>query len=141
MGWFRWKNGGSFGKERPVSKSALFVSSRLLLLNKLLEDGNTLFKKERLSEAAHRYQYALRRMPSDTSRNRSTFEQLSVHLLLNLSRCKRKAGHLTEAVEMANKVMGHPLEFGAKFCGEGTTVLTISSNLSKEKNDLFAEKK
>ena len=84
---------------------------RILLLNKLLEDGNTLFKKEKLKEASHRYQYALRRMPSLTnmSRNKSTFETLTVHLLLNLSRCKRKSGHITEAVEMANKVLRiHP---------------------------------
>ena len=79
----------------------------LLLLNKLLEDGNTLFKKEKLKEAAHRYQYALRRMPSLTNmnRNKTTFETLTVHLLLNLSRCKRKSGHITDAVEMANRVL------------------------------------
>ena len=39
------------------------------------------------------------------SRNKSTFETLTVHLLLNLSRCKRKSGQITEAVEMANKVL------------------------------------
>ena len=79
----------------------------ILLLNKLLEDGNTLFKKEKLKEAAHRYQYALRRMPplTNMSRNKSTFETLTVHLLLNLSRCKRKSGQITEAVDMANKVL------------------------------------
>ena len=66
-----------------------------------------MFKKEKLKEAAHRYQYALRRMPSLTnmSRNKSTFETLTVHLLLNLSRCKRKSGQITEAVDMANKVL------------------------------------
>ena len=39
------------------------------------------------------------------SRNKSTFETLTVHLLLNLSRCKRKSGQITEAVDMANKVL------------------------------------
>ena len=77
------------------------------MLNKLLEDGNTLFKKDKLKDAAHRYQYALRRMPSLTNmnRNKTTFETLTVHLLLNLSRCKRKSGQITEAVEMANRVL------------------------------------
>lgn len=91
----------------------------MLLLNKLLEDGNTLFRKDRLAEAAHRYQYALRRMPSLTNltrKNRSTFETLSVHLLLNLSRCKRKKGDLTEAVDLANRVLHiHPNSFEAHY--------------------------
>jgi hypothetical protein len=84
---------------------------RLLLLNKLLEDGNTLFKKDLISEAAHRYQYALRRIPSATtggnlkSGTKTTFDQLSVHLLLNLSRCKRKCGQFVEALELADKVL------------------------------------
>lgn len=71
-----------------------------------------------MNEAAHRYNYALRRMPSlhNMSRNRSTFEQLSIHLLLNLSRCKRKGGHYTEAIELANKVLGfNPNSFEAHY--------------------------
>lgn len=84
---------------------------RLLLLNKLLDDGNTLFKKDQLGEAAHRYQYALRKLPSvlgntaNKSATKATFEQLNVHLLLNLSRCKRKSGHVEEALDLANKVL------------------------------------
>ncbi len=38
---------------------------RLVLLNKLLEDGNTLFRHGRLGEAAYRYEYALKRLPRD----------------------------------------------------------------------------
>ena len=33
------------------------------MLNKLLEDGNTLYRKNRFEEAAHRYGYAVRRIP------------------------------------------------------------------------------
>ncbi|XP_049533516.1 protein TANC2 isoform X2 [Anopheles darlingi] len=36
----------------------------LILLNKLLEDGNTLYRKNRLQEASHRYQYALKKIPA-----------------------------------------------------------------------------
>ncbi|KFB34853.1 AGAP004244-PA-like protein [Anopheles sinensis] len=36
----------------------------LILLNKLLEDGNTLYRKNRLQEASHRYQYALKKIPT-----------------------------------------------------------------------------
>ncbi len=35
----------------------------MILLNKLLEDGNTLYRRGRHEEAAHRYSYALKRLP------------------------------------------------------------------------------
>lgn len=65
---------------------------RLILLNKLLEDGNVLYRKNRLREAAHRYQYALRKFPTDDlpPEHIPTFHQLRVNFLLNQSRCKRK---------------------------------------------------
>ena len=75
---------------------------RLILLNKLLEDGNTLYRKNRFEEAAHRYQYAIKRCPVD---DKETFEQLKVHLYLNLSRCKRKQSLYAEAVELASAVL------------------------------------
>lgn len=89
----------------------------MLLLNKLLEDGNTLFRKGSLSEAAHRYQYALRRLPNNMAgQHRPIFEQLQIHLLLNLSRCKRKAGLFAEAVELADKVLKvNPLNYEAHY--------------------------
>lgn len=61
-------------------------------MNKLLEDGNILYRKNRLQEAAHRYQYALRKLPSNVSHGEysGTFLQLKVNFLLNHSRCKRK---------------------------------------------------
>ena len=106
----------------------LYFSFRLLLLNKLLDDGNTLFRKDQVNEAAHRYQYALRKLPSvlastlsgssksSGSVTKATFEQLNVHLLLNLSRCKRKTGHLEEALDLANKVLHlQPANFEAHY--------------------------
>lgn len=69
----------------------MFVSFRLILLNKLLEDGNILYRKSRLREAAHRYQYALKKFPNDDQgEHNSTFRQLRINFLLNQSRCKRK---------------------------------------------------
>lgn len=75
----------------------------LILLNKLLEDGNVLYRKGRLKEASHRYAYALRKFPSPPSQEQDqdkdqdhlllhlpTFAQLRLNFLLNLSRCKRK---------------------------------------------------
>ena len=107
------------------------------MLNKLLEDGNTLYRKNRFDEAAHRYGYAVRRIPINNSTNNnsldtndlsfkenesnasdnnterenhnqnmsdeesvspisSTFSQLKVHLLLNLSRCQRRLGKFSK---------------------------------------------
>lgn len=62
---------------------------RLVLLNKLLEDGNTLYRKGRLKEAAYRYTYALNKFPPENELD-STFKQLQINFYLNTSRCKRK---------------------------------------------------
>ena len=85
------------------------------MLNKLLEDGNTLFRKGRLTDAAYRYEYALRRLPRlrpDAAASTTTittsediFAQLKTHLLLNLSRTKRKLGLYQEAEKCAGQVL------------------------------------
>lgn len=62
---------------------------RLVLLNKLLEDGNVLYRKSRLREAAHRYSYALSKFPPADELD-ATFKQLRLNFMLNYSRCKRK---------------------------------------------------
>lgn len=74
----------------------------IILLNKLLEDGNVLYRKNRLKEASHRYAYALRKFPASPEEDcqgqeqghmmlqLQTFTQLRLNFLLNLSRCKRK---------------------------------------------------
>lgn len=65
------------------------LNCRLVLLNKLLEDGNVLYRKSRLREAAHRYNYALSKFPQNQELD-PTFKQLRLNFLLNFSRCKRK---------------------------------------------------
>ncbi|KAG5879492.1 hypothetical protein JTB14_026360 [Gonioctena quinquepunctata] len=78
----------------------------LILLNKLLEDGNILYRKSRLREAAHRYQYALKKFPADDqAEHNKTFQHLKINFLLNFSRCKRKLNEPQEAVELANQVL------------------------------------
>ena len=54
-------------------KSLIFLN-RLILLNKLLEDGNTLYRKNRFDEAAHRYGYAVRRIPINNSTNNNSLD-------------------------------------------------------------------
>lgn len=102
------------------------------MLNKLLEDGNTLYRKGRHQEAAHRYNYAIRRLPVNGNNNNNmgennkaalavddddvnkvdndddeaeTFERLRLHLLLNLSRCQRKLGDWEAAERSATDVI------------------------------------
>lgn len=78
----------------------------LILLNKLLEDGNTLYRQGRLPEAAHRYRYAIRRLPRAGHESlAATFVTLRTHLLLNLSRCERRLGRHSEAVALASQVI------------------------------------
>lgn len=83
------------------SNSHSHFQSRIVLLNKLLEDGNVLYRKNRLIEASHRYQYALKKIPSDLQApptedgnedyaHIATYQQLKFNFLINLSRCKRK---------------------------------------------------
>ncbi|XP_066156295.1 protein TANC2 isoform X3 [Euwallacea fornicatus] len=78
----------------------------LILLNKLLEDGNVLYRKSRLKEAAHRYQYALKKFPTDDQgEHNQAFHQLQINFLLNFSRCKRKLNEPEEAIELANEAV------------------------------------
>lgn len=80
--------------ESNLLKSCLLtyiICFRLILLNKLLEDGNVLYRKSRLREAAHRYQYALKKFPTENQgEHNKAFHQLKINFLLNYSRCKRK---------------------------------------------------
>ena len=102
--------------------SDFFLLFRLLLLNKLLEDGNTLFRKGRLTDASYRYEYALRRLPrlrpdaassesavaaanTKSTASEDIFAQMKTHLLLNLSRTKRKLGLYKEAEDFAAQVL------------------------------------
>ncbi|XP_029056445.1 protein TANC2 isoform X1 [Osmia bicornis bicornis] len=89
----------------------------LILLNKLLEDGNVLYRKNRLKEASHRYAYALRKFPASPEEDcqgqeqghmmlqLQTFAQLRLNFLLNLSRCKRKMNECAEAIELADEAL------------------------------------
>uniref|UniRef100_A0A8C4IED3 Tetratricopeptide repeat, ankyrin repeat and coiled-coil containing 2a n=1 Tax=Dicentrarchus labrax TaxID=13489 RepID=A0A8C4IED3_DICLA len=59
----------------------------MVLLSKLMQEGDRLYKQGKVREAAHSYQSALQKFPGDELK---TFRQLRVCVLLNLSRCHRK---------------------------------------------------
>ena len=68
-----------------------------------------------MTDAAYRYEYALRRLPrlrpseaanaASNSNSEDIFAQLKTHLLLNLSRTKRKIGNFKEAEATASEVI------------------------------------
>ena len=80
---------------------------QVILLNKLLDDGNTLYRQQRLLEAAHRYRYALKRLTTIDQAGdlRETFVQLETNLLLNLSRAERRRGNNLTALQLSSRVL------------------------------------
>uniref|UniRef100_A0A8C3EWR7 Tetratricopeptide repeat, ankyrin repeat and coiled-coil containing 1 n=1 Tax=Corvus moneduloides TaxID=1196302 RepID=A0A8C3EWR7_CORMO len=78
----------------------------LILLQKLMDEGNTLYKKGKMKEAAQRYQYALRKFPREGfGEETKAFTELRVSLYLNLSRCRRKTNDFGMAEEFATKAL------------------------------------
>ncbi|XP_041117966.1 protein TANC1-like isoform X2 [Polyodon spathula] len=78
----------------------------IILLQKLMEEGNVLYKKGQMKEAAQRYQYALRKFPREGfGDDLKAFKELRVSLYLNLSRCRRKTNDFGMAEEFATKAL------------------------------------
>ena len=83
---------------------------RIILLNKLLQDGNTLYKKKDMEGAALRYSYASKRVPTASQGSyQKMFVQLKMHLLLNLCECKVRMSDYGAAISLATEVIvQHP---------------------------------
>uniref|UniRef100_A0A8C9V5R2 Tetratricopeptide repeat, ankyrin repeat and coiled-coil containing 1 n=1 Tax=Scleropages formosus TaxID=113540 RepID=A0A8C9V5R2_SCLFO len=78
----------------------------IILLQKLMEEGNMLYKKGKMKEAAQRYQYALRKFPRESfGEDLKAFKDLRVSLYLNLSRCRRKTNDFGMAEDFATKAL------------------------------------
>ncbi|KAM9043803.1 protein TANC2 isoform 3-T3 [Megaptera novaeangliae] len=78
----------------------------IILLSKLMEEGDMFYKKGKVKEAAQRYQYALKKFPREGfGEDLKTFRELRVSLLLNLSRCRRKMNDFGMAEEFATKAL------------------------------------
>ncbi|XP_030643168.1 protein TANC1 isoform X2 [Chanos chanos] len=78
----------------------------IILLQKLMEEGNLLYKRGKMKEAAQRYQYALRKFPREGfGEDLKAFKELRVSLYLNLSRCRRKTNDFGMAEEFATKAL------------------------------------
>ncbi|CAB1452046.1 unnamed protein product [Pleuronectes platessa] len=74
----------------------------MVLLTKLIQEGDKLYKQGKVREAAQSYQSALQKFPGDELK---TFRQLRVCVLLNLSRCRRKMNDFDLAEEFATKAL------------------------------------
>ncbi|XP_060882732.1 protein TANC2 [Labrus mixtus] len=74
----------------------------MVLLSKLMQEGDKLYKQGKVREAAHSYQSALQKFPGDES---NALRQLRVCVLLNLSRCQRKMNDFALAEEFATKAL------------------------------------
>ncbi|CAN9505397.1 unnamed protein product [Ophioblennius macclurei] len=74
----------------------------MVLLSKLIQEGDKLYKQGKVMEAALSYQSALQKFPGDELK---TFKQLRVCVLLNLSRCRRKMNDFSLAEEFATKAL------------------------------------
>ncbi|XP_053555750.1 protein TANC2 isoform X2 [Bombina bombina] len=78
----------------------------VILLSKLMEEGDMFYKKGKVKEAAQRYQYAMKKFPREGfGEDLKTFRELKVSLLLNLSRCRRKMNDFGMAEEFATKAL------------------------------------
>ncbi|XP_034147963.1 protein TANC2 isoform X3 [Esox lucius] len=78
----------------------------IILLSKLIEEGDGFYKKGKVKEAAQRYQYALKKFPREGfSDDLKTFRELKVSIFLNLSRCRRKMNDFGMAEEFATKAL------------------------------------
>ncbi|XP_026877622.2 protein TANC2 isoform X1 [Electrophorus electricus] len=78
----------------------------IVLLSKLMEEGDGFYKKGKVKEAAQRYQSALKKFPREgLADDLKSFRELKVSLLLNLSRCRRKMNDFGMAEEFASRAL------------------------------------
>ncbi len=88
----------------------------LMLLQKLLEDGNLLYHRGRVKDASHRFNYALRKYPEELFVNGQTLTPdlmkkargLQLKLTTGLARCKRRNGDYKDAIRLCSEAMELP---------------------------------
>uniref|UniRef100_A0A914X836 Uncharacterized protein n=1 Tax=Plectus sambesii TaxID=2011161 RepID=A0A914X836_9BILA len=94
------------GSTWELAKNAPTIA--LMLLQKLIEDGNLLYRRGRIKDAAHRFNYALRKCATMVSNvnmesHRKKLSELNCALLLGLARTKRRLGEFDGAVECCSE--------------------------------------
>ena len=77
----------------------------MILLNKMLDQGNTFFRNNLLHEASNIYKEALERLNQLNGDQISALKHLHLCLLLNLSRSQRKTGDIVRAITVATEAV------------------------------------
>ena len=75
------------------------------MLNKMLDQGNTLFRSNILEEASAVYKEALERINQLCDDQIFALRHLQLCLLLNLSRSQRKMGDIDKAINVATEAV------------------------------------
>jgi tetratricopeptide (TPR) repeat protein len=81
---------------------------RLVLLMKLLDDGNCLYQRGRFPEAAYRFEYAVKRIPAISVSAASpslALDDAKCKLLLRLCRCLCKDGRYDECIKRSEETI------------------------------------
>ena len=77
----------------------------MILLNKMLDQGNTFFRNNLLYEASNIYKEALERLNQLNDDQINALKHLHLCLLLNLSRSQRKTGDIVRAITVATEAV------------------------------------
>jgi len=64
-----------------------------------------LYRQNKIAEAAHRYIYAIKRLPKQQLEWTDTYCRVEDSLYLNLSRCERRLGNPGKALDLASRVV------------------------------------
>jgi tetratricopeptide (TPR) repeat protein len=104
----QWWIENHLSQEKSHLKSEIIIT----LLNKLVEEGNSLYRKHCYMEAHARYAYTLKKFPVDTKNltiEQEAIKEMKFNLLLNSARCNRKLEEYqtsidfcTAAIELKN---------------------------------------
>ena len=106
----------------------------MILLNKCLEEGNQLFRRGRLQEASEKYREGVERLPDLLTSPGQHLRELRKSLLLNLSRCERRRGKLSPAIELAGLVIREDDEDSEAFLTRAKAFRAAGGNNPRFKN-------
>ena len=106
----------------------------MILLNKCLEEGNQLFRRGRLQEASEKYREGVERLPDLLTSPGQHLRELRKSLLLNLSRCERRRGKLSPAIELAGLVIREDDEDSEAFLPRAKAFRAAGGNNPRFKN-------
>ncbi|CAF0840271.1 unnamed protein product [Didymodactylos carnosus] len=91
----------------------------IILLNKLIEDGLTLYKKSQYKDAAYRFSYAMKKIPQSNfvieqhqshdvsilTNVKNNFQMMKYTCLINLAKCKRKMNASDMAIDYCTQAL------------------------------------